>query len=75
MSAELTLEDARRYLNTARIVLDRIADDEAGPDEAAAMAQRIVDVIGHSITDEPPHLLVELDELRDELNQCRGHHA
>ena len=70
MRHELTLEDARRYLNAARVVLDRVAEGEADRSVAAVMAQRIVDVIGHSVTDEPPHLLVELDRLRDAHRQA-----
>ena len=45
--------DAERLLGPARMVLDRIAV-AYGDEEAERMAQRIVDVIGHPVTDEPP---------------------
>lgn len=60
------LADAARLLGSARMVLDRCAETQIGGcrAEAAAMAQQIVDLIGHSVTDEPPHALVELERLR-----------
>lgn len=58
------LADFARLLGPARMVLDRCAEGVANPSEAADMAQRIVDLIGHPVTDEPPHALVELDRLR-----------
>lgn len=67
------LADAVALLGPARLVLDRCAERRPGcADEAARMAQRIVDVIGHGVTDEPPHALVERDELRAMLKQVRG---
>ena len=51
-------------LSGSRMTLDGIAEGREGPTEAAAQAQRIVDHIGHRLTDEPPHTLVENDELR-----------
>jgi hypothetical protein len=43
-----------RLLGPARMVLDRCAQQVPGSaDEAADMAQRIVDWIGHPVTDEP----------------------
>lgn len=63
--AAADLADAAKLLGPARMVLDRCAEDVLGCQaEAADMAQRIVDLIGHSVTDEPPHALVELDRLR-----------
>jgi hypothetical protein len=44
-----------RLLGPARMVLDRCAEGEPGcAADAAVMAQRIVDWIGHEVTDEPP---------------------
>lgn len=67
------LADFARLLGPARMVLDRCAE-LSGPAvqaEAADMAQRIVDLIGHPVTDEPPHALVERDRLRDEVERLR----
>lgn len=61
-----TVADERRLLGPARMVLDRAAEGEASREECAAMAQRIVDMIGHSVTDEPPRALRLLDLLADE---------
>lgn len=59
------LADVGKLLGPARMVLDACAEDRPGHQaEAADMAQRIVDLIGHSVTDEPPHALVELNLLR-----------
>lgn len=58
------LADAARLLGPARRVLDRVAEGEVTRAECADMAQRIVDLIGHPVTDEPPHALVELERLR-----------
>lgn len=61
---------AVQLLGPARIVLDRCAEARPGSqEEAAAMSQRIVDLIGHSTTDEPPRALVELQALRDERQE------
>lgn len=57
--------DYLRLLGAARMVLDRCAEGVAAPGEAADMAQRIVDLIGHSVTDEPPHALLLIDLLAD----------
>jgi hypothetical protein len=68
------LADFARLLGPARMVLDRAAVD-GGDDvreECADMAQRIVDLIGHPVTDEPPHALVERDELRAEVERLRA---
>jgi len=63
--------DFARLLGPARMVLDRCAEAVAKPGEAADMAQRIVDLIGHRVTDEPPHALVELEWLRNEVEDLR----
>lgn len=60
-------QDAVRLLGPARMVLDRCGGCPDCGDEAAAMAQRIVDIIGHPVTDEPPHALVENDRLREAI--------
>jgi hypothetical protein len=65
------LRDRARMLSAARMVLDRIAEGLDGRDEAAAMAQRIVDLTGHQVTDEPPHALVRLAELEAEVETLR----
>lgn len=59
-----------RLLGPARMVLDRCALNGGDQErqDAADMAQRIVDLIGHPVTDEPPHALVERDRLRDALH-------
>lgn len=62
--------DAVRLLGAARVVLDRCAEDRASRGEAADMAQRIVDLIGHSTTDEPPHALVLIEELADAISEA-----
>lgn len=61
---EAEVADHGRLLGAARMVLDRIAERRDGPAEAADMARRIVDITGHSVTDEPPHVVVERDALR-----------
>lgn len=67
------LADFARLLGPTRMVLDRCALNKPGCDEEAAdMAQRIVDLIGHPITDEPPHALVERDELREQVATLKG---
>lgn len=63
--AEIDAAEAIRLLGPARMVLDRCAEGVADPGEAADMAQRIVDLIGHPVTDEPPHALVLIDLLAD----------
>lgn len=66
------LADVGRLLGPARMVLDACAEDRPGHQaEAADMAQRIVDLIGHSVTDEPPHALVELAKLRAAMDAMR----
>lgn len=73
----------RRLLGVARMVLDRQAeypnlhqvDRERLAAEAAEIAQRIVDEIGHSVTDEPalgPHYREQIAALRAELAAARG---
>ena len=60
------LADFARLLGPARMVLDRCAIQHPSSDtQAADMAQRIVDLIGHPVTDEPPHAMVERDEASD----------
>jgi hypothetical protein len=54
-------------LHGSRLTLDAIANGREGADHAAAQAQRIVDHLGHRVTDEPPHTLVENDRLREAL--------
>lgn len=63
--------DAARLLGPARMVLDRAAEGQATREECARMAQRIVDLIGHPATDEPPHAIVERDQLRAALAEIR----
>jgi len=65
------LADPARLLGPARMVLDRAAEGTAQANECVNMAQRIVDLIGHPVTDEPPHALVELDALRTEVERLR----
>jgi len=72
-------EDATRLLGVARMALGRAAvyptpthSADAIRKECADVAQRIVDLIGHPVTDEPPHVLVERDELRAEVEQLRA---
>ena len=66
------LADFARLLGPARMVLDRCAMLAPGfQAEAGDMAQRIVDLIGHPVTDEPPHALVERDELRAEVERLQ----
>lgn len=63
------LADFARLLGPARMILDRCAVALEGMEEgqeAEQMAQRIVGLIGHPVTDEPPHALVELERLRAE---------
>lgn len=71
------LADFARLLGPARMVLDRVAaqawdDEESIRQECADMAQRIVDLIGHPVTDEPPHAIVERDALRAEVERLRS---
>lgn len=57
--------EAAKLLGPARMVLDRCAEGMPGcREEAAQMGQRIVDIIGHPVTDEPPHALVVVDAAR-----------
>ena len=53
--------DYGRLLGAARMVLDRCAE-QYGDTEAGRVAQQIVNLIGHPVTDEPPHALVDLEE-------------
>lgn len=55
-------DDAYRLLGPARMVLDLFAEGRGEYQEAADMAQRIVDVIGHPVTDEPPHAVVRAEK-------------
>ena len=54
---------AMHLLASARMVLDRVAQGHDERLAAEAVANRIVDVIGHDTTDEPPHLLVAAADL------------
>lgn len=65
-AAAVELADLRWLARGSRLTLDNIAEGREGATEAAAQAQRIVDHIGHRVTDEPPHTLVENDRLRAE---------
>lgn len=71
------LADFARLLGPARMVLDRCAMNGGDQErqDAADMAQRIVDLIGHPVTDEPPHALVERDSLRAEVERLRQDRA
>lgn len=67
------LADAAKLLGPARMVLDACAEDRPGHQaEAADMAQRIVDLIGHSSSDEPPHVLIELEQRREQAKVAAG---
>lgn len=68
------LADFARLLGPVRMVLDRCALNGGDQErqDAADMAQRIVDLIGHPVTDEPPHALVERDALRAEVERLSG---
>jgi signal transduction histidine kinase len=67
----------RRLLYVARMVLDRVsvaATFEQARDEAGDVAQRIVDEIGHSVTDEPalgPSFRTEIEQLQAAIAQVR----
>ena len=74
----------RRLLGSARMTLDLICDPENTHqseleirllrEEAGRTAQRIVDEIGHSVTDEPalgPEFRERIAELEGELSQAR----
>jgi hypothetical protein len=67
---ELSIEKLR-LLAISRMVFDRIAEGEPlGRDDAADLAQRIVDEIGHSVTDEPalgPSFRAEIEQLKATL--------
>jgi hypothetical protein len=76
------LQYERRLLGFARLVLDRAAeyddlnpvDRERLPAEAADIAQRIVDEIGHPVTDEPalgPSYREQIAALTAERDQAR----
>jgi hypothetical protein len=76
------LTNLTRLLGPARRVLDRCAEDASSDAraEAATMAQRIVDWIGHTVTDEPARaadLRAEVERLRrllaDVLDPHRWH--
>lgn len=72
-NAELRpLADAARLLGPARRLLDEVADQDDTFDaeldrRCGEMAQRIVDLIGHPVTDEPPHALVRLNAAEAKL--------
>jgi len=63
--------EQRRLLAISRMVFDGIAEGRPFTrDEAADLAQRIVDEIGHSVTDEPalgPSFRAEIERLRAEM--------
>ena len=54
---------AMHLLASARMVLDRVAQGHDERLAADALANRIVDVIGHSVTDEPPRLLLSAEDM------------
>jgi hypothetical protein len=62
-TSPIVTPEVRHLLGTARMVLDRVAEGHDERQEASKVAQRIVDMIGHSVTDEPPHLLLSVKEL------------
>jgi hypothetical protein len=73
------LTNLTRLLGPARRVLDRCAEDASSEAraEAAVMAQRIVDWIGHSVTDEPARaadLAAEVERLRGLLRDVLYDH-
>lgn len=59
-------------LRGSRMTLDAIAEGREGVEHAAAQAQRIVDHLGHAVTDEPPHTLVENARLAEELDRSNA---
>lgn len=67
--------EQRRLLSISRMVFDRHAEgDTLGRDDAADLAQRIVDEIGHSVTEEPalgPSFRVEIAELKATVARVR----
>ena len=69
--------EQRRLLSISRMVFDRHAEgDTLSRDDAADLAQRIVDEIGHSVTEEPargPSFRVEIAELKATLDRVRAH--
>lgn len=78
--AEQTLPiEQRRLLSISRMVFDHIAAGRPiTRDEAADLAQRIVDEIGHSVTDEPalgPNFRVEIDQLNATIARVRTLHT
>ncbi len=68
--------EQRRLLAISRMVFDGIAEGHPFTrDEAADLAQRIVDEIGHSVTDEPalgPSFRVEIERLQDLISRMRA---
>lgn len=71
LNEQQRLNDAARLLGPARMVLDRAAEGVASREECADLAQRIVDLIGHPVTDEPPHALVRLAAAEAALTNIR----
>jgi len=76
-AGQVTIEhDVRHLLSAARMVLDRVAEgSDVTRSEAGMLAQRIVDVIGHSTTDEPPHLLLSVEDTLRYADAHRISHA
>lgn len=78
--AEQTLPiEQRRLLSISRMVFDHIAEGRPvlTREEAADLAQRIVDEIGHSVTEEPalgPTFRVEIDQLKATIDRVRAVH-
>lgn len=68
----LPIADLLWLLRGSRLTLDAIAEGREGPEHAAAQAQRIVDHLGHDVTDEPPHTLVENERLVGELERSNA---
>jgi uncharacterized protein (DUF1778 family) len=68
--------EQRRLLAISRMVFDRHAEgDTLSRDDAADLAQRIVDEIGHSVTEEPalgPSFRVEIRRLQDLISRMRA---
>lgn len=71
--------EQRRLLSISRMVFDRHAEgDTLSRDDAADLAQRIVDEIGHSVTEEPalgPSFRVEIAELKATVDRVRALHV
>ncbi len=71
--------EQRRLLSISRMVFDRHAEgDTLSRDDAADLAQRIVDEIGHSVTEEPalgPSFRVEIAGLKAANDRVRALHT